>query len=286
MTDYVILDTETTGLNNGMKLDEPVSIAVVSPAGETLFNQRIKPSVAIDEGAAAVHGITAEQLTDAPTFGDIWPELEQVLRGKTLAIYNAPYDVRLLINAAQASGITLPNYTTRCIMREYAAAFGVAGKTGQPKWWKLAVAYEQQLGYKALPLIQTAHDALGDCLMTALIMERLDHATLLTPELEDGTRCAAFNVHLVKAQACYTSRGNPYMKFTTAGGQQVSAFDGDGFERFQKAGMPLQRWHNILSAKSADYVHPLRNAVEARIVYETEWPEIVEVRTVELEAVP
>lgn len=285
MTEYVILDTESTGLNNGLKLDEPVSIAVVSPSGEALFNRRILPTVAIDEGAARVHGITDEMLVNEPTFADVWPELSTILSGKTLAIYNAPYDQRLLINAAHAHGIQLPNYATRCIMREYAATFGVLGKSSQPKWWKLSAAYEQQFELAAMAVIANAHDALTDCIMTAALMHKLDSATLLTPELEDGTRGAAFRVHLVSAQACYTSRGNPFIKFATAGGQQVSAFDGEGFNRFTKAGMPLQKWHNILAVKAADYVHALRTPIEARIVYESEWPEIVEVAPVAFEAV-
>lgn len=284
MTGTVILDTESTGLNTGVKLDEPVSIAVVSPSGETLFHRRIRPSVTIDDGAAAVHGITAEQLADAPTFGEVWPELAVLLDGKTIAGWNIPYDIRLLINAAHAHSVVLPAYPQRCVMREYAAAFGVQGKSG-PKWWKLTVAYEQQYGLKARDLLATAHDAEADCLMTAALMNRLDSATLLTPELEDATRGAAFPVLFVAAQAMLTSRGNPYMRFTTAGGQQVSAFDGEGFNRFTKAGMPLQKWHNILAVKAADYVHALRTPIEARIVYESEWPEIVEVAPVAIEAV-
>mgnify|MGYP006445668973 CR=1 FL=1 len=73
---FVVLDTETTGLDHG---DEIVEIAVVDAEGRTLLDERIRPSVPISPEAQAIHGITMESLADAPQWPDIAGKVRAVL---------------------------------------------------------------------------------------------------------------------------------------------------------------------------------------------------------------
>jgi len=46
-----------------------VEVALVTPAGEVLFESLVCPVEPVSEGAREIHGITDEELSTAPT----WP---------------------------------------------------------------------------------------------------------------------------------------------------------------------------------------------------------------------
>ena len=94
--DFVILDTETTGLGI---FDQVVQIAVIDKTGEVLLDTLVKPTRPIPRAASAIHGITDSTVADAPTFGEIYDNLLMVIGGKRVAIYNASFDVRMLFQS-------------------------------------------------------------------------------------------------------------------------------------------------------------------------------------------
>lgn len=57
MSNYIILDTETTGLDNTAEI---VEISVINDQGEVLLDTLIKPTKPIPGDATAIHGITNE----------------------------------------------------------------------------------------------------------------------------------------------------------------------------------------------------------------------------------
>jgi DNA polymerase III epsilon subunit-like protein len=57
-SDFVVFDSETTGLSSPVDF---VEIAVVNPAGETLFDSLLKPSCRIEPRARAIHGHSAKE---------------------------------------------------------------------------------------------------------------------------------------------------------------------------------------------------------------------------------
>jgi DNA polymerase III subunit epsilon len=95
----VVLDTETTGLNADaghriievgcVELDERIY------TGRTL-HRYINPQREIEAGAQDVHGISNEQLADAPLFSEIAGELKEFIAGAELIIHNAPFDIGFL----------------------------------------------------------------------------------------------------------------------------------------------------------------------------------------------
>lgn len=95
----IVLDTETTGLDprQGHRIIEVACIEMVNRrlTGRHL-HKYINPERDIDEGAAAVHGITLEFLADKPKFADITEELLDFIRGGELVIHNAPFDIGFL----------------------------------------------------------------------------------------------------------------------------------------------------------------------------------------------
>ncbi len=103
----IILDTETTGLetSQGHKVIEIGAIEMDSrrKTGNTLHFY-LNPEREIDEAAAEVHGITAEQLADKPCFREKADELLEFLKGAELIIHNAPFDVGFLNHEFREAG--------------------------------------------------------------------------------------------------------------------------------------------------------------------------------------
>jgi len=90
--DFVVFDSETTGLSSPVDF---VEVTVVDPAGQTLFDSLLKPSCRIESRAKAVHGHTAESLSRAPRFSEVYPDLLAAPYGRRAVVFNASYDRRV-----------------------------------------------------------------------------------------------------------------------------------------------------------------------------------------------
>ena len=88
-----MLDVETTGRDP--ITDRVIELGiVVGLRGEVVrrHNWMINPERPIAEEARAVHGISDDDVKDAPIFGAIAGELLEALKGTVLAAYNANFD--------------------------------------------------------------------------------------------------------------------------------------------------------------------------------------------------
>lgn len=86
----VILDTETTGLDDAARI---VEIAVVTTAGRILINETVDPGEPIPRRATRIHGITDHDVTGAATWADLYPRLRATLEGRRVVIYNSTFDL-------------------------------------------------------------------------------------------------------------------------------------------------------------------------------------------------
>ena len=103
-TRQVILDTETTGMNQGAgpvfqghRIIEIGCVEVINRrlTGRT-YHQYINPMQAIDEEAIQVHGITNERVANEPVFSQIAQEFIAFIDGAEIVAHNAPFDVSFM----------------------------------------------------------------------------------------------------------------------------------------------------------------------------------------------
>ena len=106
----IFLDTETTGLNAAQG-DRIVEIGCVELLGRRLTKNNlhlyINPERDIPKDAEAIHGLTAEFLSDKPKFADVVGDFLQYIAGAELIIHNAPFDVGFLDAELERAGLPL-----------------------------------------------------------------------------------------------------------------------------------------------------------------------------------
>lgn len=61
-----------------------------------------------------VHGITARDCMDAPTWSDIWAEVEQLIDGAVLLGHNVGFDARVLLATTNHYGLNVPSLDLLC----------------------------------------------------------------------------------------------------------------------------------------------------------------------------
>lgn len=164
---FFVLDTETTGLGAA---DEIVQIAILDGDGDAILNQLIKPTIPIPPVASAVHGIHDREVSDAPSFKDIYIRLSALLAGQVVIAYNMDFDWRLLEQTAARYRLPTMRVGKRdCAMKQYARFKGVRQRNGRNYvWHKLGAAVAQE----GLQVAQ-AHDALDDARMTLSLIRKM-----------------------------------------------------------------------------------------------------------------
>jgi len=104
----IILDTETTGLSAKMG-DRVIEIGCIELLSrnvtERSFQCYLNPEREIEEGAAKVHGLTAEFLADKPKFADVAKDFIDYISGAELIIHNAAFDVEFLDQELSLAGL-------------------------------------------------------------------------------------------------------------------------------------------------------------------------------------
>jgi DNA polymerase-3 subunit epsilon len=162
----VYLDTETTGIGPA---DEVIEIGILDEDGTVLFESLVKPTGIISPDARRVHGIRDDDVASAPRWMTLWPQVQSVLSGRIVCVYNADFDQRLLQQTHAKYKIRwfLPEDTSFfCVMKLYAQFYGERNyKTGGYRWHSLDVAGRQ------CRLIQpNTHRAIDDCRLTRALL--------------------------------------------------------------------------------------------------------------------
>lgn len=95
----IVMDTETTGLdpNSGDRIVEIGAVELFNhmPTGKT-YHQYINPERDMPEGAFAVHGLSAEFLSDKPLFHNVAQAFLDFVGDSKMVIHNAAFDMKFI----------------------------------------------------------------------------------------------------------------------------------------------------------------------------------------------
>ena len=117
-TPVAIIDFETTGLNAGVDRVVEVSVVRIEPEQkpELVLDTLINPQRRM--GATDIHGITEEDIADAPRFEEIAGNFVRGLYGCVIAAYNVYFDIGFLEYELDKAGLRYsPPYLCLMYMR-------------------------------------------------------------------------------------------------------------------------------------------------------------------------
>lgn len=161
LTNFVVFDTETTGLepNNGDEIVQIGAVRIVN--GRVLeaerFETLVNPERSIPARSTEIHGVTAAMVADAPTIVDAGRRFHAFCGDAALIAHNAPFDLAFLHRHAPRMGVAFDHPVLDTVLLS-AATFGKGGEHSLD-------ALVERLGV-ALPA-ELRHTALGDAMATA-----------------------------------------------------------------------------------------------------------------------
>lgn len=161
MNKVAIIDCESTGTDTSN--DRIVQIAVflcdmnLNKKSDTIHSL-INPQVDIPAESTEIHGITNEDVINAPKFSEIGPGFLNMIEGCHIAGYNVKFDILLLMNELSRIGLTM-DLTGRMILDPYTTLVKM-----EPR--DQSTIYKQFTGKD----LDDAHDAAADISATHEIM--------------------------------------------------------------------------------------------------------------------
>lgn len=157
----LFIDTETTGLD---RLAEIVEISVIDHFGDVVLDSLVRPMRRIPADVIRVHGITNEMVRDAPTWAEVWPQVEGVLKERFVGVYNAEFDLRMMRQSHRSNGMAWQFRDNRffCIMKLYAQFRGAY------RWQKL-----EEAGRQCGISLPNTHRAKDDALLARAVLQHM-----------------------------------------------------------------------------------------------------------------
>lgn len=94
-----IFDLETTGINITQDRIIEIAILKIHPDGQQeSYEKRVNPGIQMTNENIAIHGITNEELVDAPVFAEVADEIKSFIAGCDFGGYNSNrFDVPVLV---------------------------------------------------------------------------------------------------------------------------------------------------------------------------------------------
>lgn len=112
---FAVVDVETTGFSP-RRGDRIIEIAVVRIEPETTHEYETLVNPLRDPGPAHVHGLTAEDLTDAPIFEEILGDLLEIMSDAVMVAHNIRFDRDFIAAELSAAGVFLPSVPSLCTL--------------------------------------------------------------------------------------------------------------------------------------------------------------------------
>ena len=109
--DYIVLDTETTGLPDENGPPDIVTLGITVVRNRKIAESvefKTRPQKHISEEAQSIHGISNEQAAEFESFDSQWCQIAEYLQDQLIVIHNASFDWPILLDHVSRYGLSMP----------------------------------------------------------------------------------------------------------------------------------------------------------------------------------
>lgn len=110
--DYIVIDTETTGLTDENSLPDIVTLGLTVVRNREISESiefATRPQRTISEEARAIHGISNEQAAGFDSFESQWSQIVEYLKYQLVVIHNASFDWLILLDHVVRYKLIMPS---------------------------------------------------------------------------------------------------------------------------------------------------------------------------------
>lgn len=208
----LFFDLETTGVDAAKDKIIELAMVKISPNGnrETLV-RKVNPGIPIPAETTAIHGITDEDVKDAPLFKQIAHEIYEWMKNCDLGGYNSSkFDMPLLAEEFLRAGIQV-DFTERNMVDVQQIFFKMESRS-------LSAAYQ----FYCNKNLENAHSAEADILATIEVLEaQLDRYESLPKEVKPLHQFTGGEEMVDYARRMIMKDGSPIFNFGKYKGKKV-----------------------------------------------------------------
>ncbi|MCY9747205.1 3'-5' exonuclease, partial [Paenibacillus larvae] len=126
-------------------------------------------------------------VADAPSWSEVWAQVQKLLTGKTMLIYNADFDTRMIRNNCKRHNLSYIPFESFCVMQTYAEFVGSYSKDQRDFTWVGLVDAAYDLDIQIIG----SHRAKADCITCARIINRI--VAKRRVEVESAKKLSPYN---------------------------------------------------------------------------------------------
>ena len=157
--EFVVIDTETTGVFKKDRIVEIALVLVKSGAIKETWSTLINPMRDISN--SQIHGITPNMVSAAPVFSEVANDIARFINGRILVGHNVSFDIRMLRQEFDRIGIVADFGNNFCTMSAARSFTGISNCSLSEVCKEFNIQNEKM------------HSALGDATSTAHIFKIL-----------------------------------------------------------------------------------------------------------------
>lgn len=161
--DFVVFDTETTGLGWAERLVELGAVRFRGGAVTDRFRALVKPPRRIPEEVTRLHGITDEAVRECPDARTVLPRFARFIDGAVLLAHFAEFDQGILAAEFARAGLSAPDNPLYCTLNLARRVIPEAPRHGLSSIARF-LSLPTVPSHRALPDAETARQLFEVCL--------------------------------------------------------------------------------------------------------------------------
>lgn len=161
---YIILDTETTGLASN---DEVIELAIVDINGTVLYESIFLPTKVVSPFIRKLTGLHKADFIGKPTFANEWEKIKKIMTDKIVIGHNVMFDKRLMKQTLDIYGID-----SSCIEKMFCGFVDTVALV--KKYLKLGSYKQEDIANAFCVNNKNAHRAASDCITLLEILKILN----------------------------------------------------------------------------------------------------------------